>query len=281
MSYGYVQESDKQPAILRGPIASNVFKQLLLNTDWGQLDILIIDCPPGTGDILLSITQEINLDSAIIITTPHELSYVDVKKGIEMFKKVNVPIGSIIENMSYFLNPETNEKHAIFGKGRLIPTAKEYNIPHWMALPINQKLAAYNNKQTPYLLSASNEEVKEYQTFANNLIWATSENSNEATFKATYDNDCQTIEINYNNNQNTISFKELRNECQCAFCVDEMTRKKILDPSKIDPNITISSLFNVGRYAIGIEWIEHQTKHQSMYPIESILNLCEMDKTLK
>ena len=142
MSYGYIQESETQPAILRGPIASNVLKQLLLNTDWGNLDVLIIDCPPGTGDILLTITQELELDSAVIITTPHELSYVDVKKGIEMFKKVNVPIASIIENMSYFTDPNTNEKHAIFGKGRLIPTAKTYNISHWLELPINQALAS-------------------------------------------------------------------------------------------------------------------------------------------
>ena len=84
MSYGYIQDQVNQPAILRGPIASNLIKQMIFKTDWGYLDYLIIDCPPGTGDILLSITQEIQLTGAIIITTPHELSYIDVEKGIEI-----------------------------------------------------------------------------------------------------------------------------------------------------------------------------------------------------
>ena len=281
MSYGYIQESETQPAILRGPIASNVLKQLLLNTDWGNLDVLIIDCPPGTGDILLTITQELELDSAVIITTPHELSYVDVKKGIEMFKKVNVPIASIIENMSYFTDPNTNEKHAIFGKGRLIPTAKTYNISHWIELPINQALASYNNKKTPYLLTGTPDELSQYKSLANHLAWLSETSNEEPLMQIDHDNKTQTLTITHENHQQEIDFKLLRSECQCAYCVDEISREKKLDINKIDPNITISKCFNVGRYAIGIEWNEYNHIHHSMYPIETIIQMKTMDKTSK
>ena len=150
MSYGYIQESNNQPAILRGPIASNLLKQLLFKTDWGHLDYLVIDCPPGTGDILLSITQELKLSTALIITSPHEMSYVDVEKGIEMFNKVNVSNFAIIENMSYFTCSNCDEKHHIFGSGRLQHTASKYGIQQWYELPINQNYHRIMNQKSRY-----------------------------------------------------------------------------------------------------------------------------------
>ncbi|RAP24107.1 hypothetical protein DID73_01700 [Candidatus Marinamargulisbacteria bacterium SCGC AG-343-K17] len=282
MSYGYIQESANQPAILRGPIASNLFKQLLLKTDWGHLDALIIDCPPGTGDILLSITQEIELTTAVIITTPHELSYVDVKKGLEMFKKVKVPVTTIIENMSYFSPPDSEEKYHIFGKGRLIPTAQEYGIPNWLELPISDKIAGYNNKKTPYLINAGQDESNIYQKLVNDLVWAhyfESEIDND--IEVDINNNTQEIKIITANNNVTISYKTLRNNCQCALCVDEISREKILDESTIDPKISIRRLFNVGHYAYGIEWEEHGTTHNSMYPKEQLATFFELETTGK
>ena len=169
MSYGYIQDASNQPAILRGPIASNLFKQLLARTDWGHLDVLIIDCPPGTGDILLSITQEIELTTSVIVTTPHELSYVDVKKGLEMFKKVQVPVTTIVENMSYFTHPNSAE-NIIFRKW----TANSNSSRVWHSklgqLPINEKISNYSNKKTPYLLNADQEECDIYKKCVNDLV---------------------------------------------------------------------------------------------------------------
>ena len=282
MSYGYIQDASNQPAILRGPIASNLFKQLLAKTDWGHLDVLIIDCPPGTGDILLSITQEIELTTSVIVTTPHELSYVDVKKGLEMFKKVQVPVTTIVENMSYFTPPNSAEKYHIFGNGRLIPTAQEYGIPNWVQLPINEKISNYSNKKTPYLLNADQEECDIYKKCVNDLVWAHYfESEDETSLTLSYNNDEQSIEINAGENKQTISYKDFRNQCQCAFCVDEMTREKILDENTIDPSISITKLFNVGHYAFGIEWQEHEKTHHSMYTKEQLLTFFELEMTGK
>tara|TARA_A100001015_G_C15032350_1_gene734029 strand:+ start:1204 stop:2553 length:1350 start_codon:yes stop_codon:yes gene_type:complete len=283
MSYGYIQENASQPAILRGPIASNIFKQLLLSTDWGQLDVLIIDCPPGTGDVLLSITQEVALTSAIIITTPHELSYVDVIKGIEMFKKVKVPVSSIIENMSYFSPPDSDEKYHIFGKGRLIPTAKKYEIPNWYQLPINEQISSYNNKKVPYLLNAHDNDAQTFKKMINDIVWEHVYQSTTSNFEISHNNKTRKIEIIHNQKKSEISYKNLRLECQCAFCVDEMTREKIIKPSDIDPKLSIKKLYKVGHYAYGIDWEEHNKSHQSMYPIDALiaLTLDKMDSASK
>ena len=282
MSYGYIQDSDNQPAILRGPIASNLFKQLLSRTDWGHLDVLIIDCPPGTGDIILSITQEIELTTSVIVTTPHELSYVDVKKGLEMFKKVKVPVTTIIENMSYFTPPDSNERYHIFGKGRLIPTAKEYGIPHWLQLPINDKVSSYTNKKTPYLLNAPQTECQIYQKCVNDLVWAHCfETSDNNDLKLSINNDTQILTLKSDDKEHRMSYKELRNACQCAYCVDEMSREKLLDESSIDPEIIIENVFNVGHYAFGIEWKEHNKIHHSMYTKEQLFTFFELETTGK
>lgn len=281
MSYGYVQNDTKQPAILRGPIASNVFKQLLLNTDWGHLDVLIIDCPPGTGDILLSLTQEIQLDSALIVTTPHELSYADVTKGIEMFKKVNVPISGIIENMSYFLNPETNEKHAIFGKGRLIPTAQSFGIPLWLEFPISQPLASHHDKSTPYLMNASADDQALFGSFVHDLVWEKVLRQPTKQWTVSYDNHKQTIQLDDDTKPIQLDFNTLRLECKCAHCVDEMTRVKTISESDMDPNLTIESTHMVGHYAIAVEWLEHHKRHSSMVPIDQFIQLSTMGSVAK
>jgi Mrp family chromosome partitioning ATPase len=282
MSYGYIQDTSHQPAILRGPIASNLFKQLLSKTDWGHLDVLIIDCPPGTGDIILSITQEIELTTSIIVTTPHELSYVDVKKGLEMFKKVKVPVTTIIENMSYFTPPNSTEKYHIFGKGRLIPTAKEYGIPNWLQLPINGKISSHANKKTPYLFNADERESQIYKKCVNDLVWAHSfETSEDTDLKLSNHNETQTLTLKSGDKEHIITYKALRNACQCAHCVDEMSRKKILDESTIDPKIIVDTVFNVGHYAFGIEWQEHNKTHHSMYTKEQLLTFFELETTGK
>jgi len=120
MSYGFVAQSAAKghgAAIMRGPIASNLVNQLIGNTNWGELDYLIVDFPPGTGDIQLTLGQEVNLKAAVIVTTPQKLAYVDVIKGIEMFDQLKVPTIAVVENMSYYKCSKCDEKHKIFGHG--------------------------------------------------------------------------------------------------------------------------------------------------------------------
>jgi Mrp family chromosome partitioning ATPase/DUF971 family protein len=271
MSYGYIQDQVNQPAILRGPIASNMLKQMLLNTDWGYLDYLIIDCPPGTGDILLTLTQELALTTSVVITTPHELSYVDVKKGIEMFNKVKVPTFGIVENMSYFTPPDSIEKYHIFGHGRLISTAKECNIPHWFEVPITQDLASYNNKTVPYLMSQPNEDTKElFLSLANKLAWYCVQHTQEVPCSFEYQPDDATVTIQpIEGDSINIPYIDLRDHCSCALCVDEMTGKKVFDRSKIK-DLSINKTYPIGNYGVGVEW---QDKHQSMYTFKDLETL--------
>lgn len=120
MSYGFVTANNAKSgtaSIMRGPIASNLVTQLIGNTNWGDLDYLIIDFPPGTGDIQLTLGQEVSLKAAVIVTTPQKLAYVDVIKGIEMFDQLKVPTIAVVENMSYYKCIKCDEKHKIFGHG--------------------------------------------------------------------------------------------------------------------------------------------------------------------
>lgn len=116
MSMGFLLE-DGAPAVLRGPMVTKYTQQFLRQVDWGDLDYLILDLPPGTGDIQLTIVQTVALAGALVVTTPQEVALMDARKAVGMFQKVNVPVLGIVENMSYFLCPSDGVKYAIFGSG--------------------------------------------------------------------------------------------------------------------------------------------------------------------
>lgn len=116
MSMGFLLE-DGSPAILRGPMVTRYTQQFLRFVEWGELDYLVLDLPPGTGDIQLTIVQTVALSGAIIVTTPQEVALIDARKATTMFEKVNVPVLGLVENMSYFLCPSDNKRYDIFGSG--------------------------------------------------------------------------------------------------------------------------------------------------------------------
>jgi Mrp family chromosome partitioning ATPase len=126
MSFGFAAPSRK--AVMRGPIVSNLVTQLVSNTLWGELDFLVVDMPPGTGDIQISLCQELNFTGGVVITTPQKLSFVDVVKGIEMFDELKIPILAVVENMSYFTCDKCSEKHYIFGKGYVDLLKNQFGI---------------------------------------------------------------------------------------------------------------------------------------------------------
>ena len=114
MSMGFLLD-DTSPAILRGPMVTRYTQQFLRQVEWGELDYLVLDLPPGTGDIQFTIVQTVAFSGAIIVTTPQEVALIDARKAATMFEKVNVPVLGLIENMSYFISPSDNKRYEIFG----------------------------------------------------------------------------------------------------------------------------------------------------------------------
>jgi ATP-binding protein involved in chromosome partitioning len=136
MSMGFLLD-DASPAILRGPMVTKYTQQFLRQVDWGPLDFLVLDLPPGTGDIQLTIVQTVALTGAIIVTTPQEVAPIDARKAATMFSKVNVPILGLIENMSYFLCPSDGRRYDIFGSGGGAREAARLKVPLLGQIPID------------------------------------------------------------------------------------------------------------------------------------------------
>ncbi len=151
MSMGFLLE-DSSPVIVRGPIATRYTQQFLRQVAWDNLDVLVLDLPPGTGDIQLTIVQTVALDGAVIVTTPQEIALIDARKAVSMFQKVNVPILGIIENMSYFLCPSDGKVYHIFGKGGGEHEAKRLGVPLLGQIPIEMDVRECGDEGHPVAL---------------------------------------------------------------------------------------------------------------------------------
>jgi ATP-binding protein involved in chromosome partitioning len=148
MSMGFLLESDT-PAILRGPMVTRYTQQFLRSVDWGNLDYLVLDLPPGTGDIQLTIVQTVALSGAIIVTTPQEVALIDARKAASMFNKVNVPILGLVENMSYFICPNDGNRYAIFGSGGGEREAARLQVPLLAQVPLEIALRESGDQGRP------------------------------------------------------------------------------------------------------------------------------------
>jgi ATP-binding protein involved in chromosome partitioning len=153
ISAGMFSQPDK-PTILRGPMAGGVIKQFLTQVDWGELDYLIIDYPPGTGDIQLTISQTVPVTGAVIVTTPQEVALIDVRKAIAMFKTTKIPVLGVVETMSYFVCDNCDKKHFIFREGGGAKLAREHGIAFLGAVPIDPTLVAGADAGRPQVLAA-------------------------------------------------------------------------------------------------------------------------------
>jgi len=135
MSMGFLLE-DKSPVIVRGPMATRYTQQFLRQVAWGELDVLVLDLPPGTGDIQLTIVQTVAVDGAVIVTTPQEVALIDARKAVAMFAKVNVPVLGVIENMSWF-EADDGKRYYLFGEGGGVREAEDMNVPLLAQIPID------------------------------------------------------------------------------------------------------------------------------------------------
>ena len=166
VSFGFFAEQEHQAAIYRGPIISGIVKQFLVDTLWTDLDYLIVDLPPGTGDIPLTLAQTIPITGILVVTTPQEVASSVASKAIGMFDKLNVPMLGVVENMSYFECSKCNEKHHIFGKGGAEEISEKHNMPLLGTIPLNSGIMEGSELGKPVMITQPDSPSAEAVTVA-------------------------------------------------------------------------------------------------------------------
>ena len=170
MSIGYLVAEDA-PTIWRGPMVMSAIEQMLRDVAWDGLDILVIDMPPGTGDAQLTLSQRAKLAGAVIVSTPQDLALIDARKGLNMFRKVNVPLLGIVENMSHFLCTDCGARHDIFGHGGAAAEAEKLGVPFLGEVPLEMAIRATSDDGTPIVASQpESPHAAHYQKIAAGLL---------------------------------------------------------------------------------------------------------------
>jgi len=148
MSIGFLVAEDT-PMIWRGPMVMSALTQMLREVEWGTLDVMVVDMPPGTGDAQLTMAQQVPLAGAVIVSTPQDLALIDARRGVEMFRRVNVPVLGVIENMSYFICPKCHERHDIFGHGGAHTEADRLGVPFLGEVPLHMAIRETSDSGRP------------------------------------------------------------------------------------------------------------------------------------
>ena len=158
MSIGFLIDADT-PMVWRGPMVTQALEQLLKDTNWRDLDYLIVDMPPGTGDIQLTLAQKVPVTGAVIVTTPQDIALIDARKGLKMFEKVGVPIVGIVENMSTHICSKCGHAEAIFGEGGAMKMCADYNVPFLGGLPLDIRIRQQTDAGRPTVIADPDGEV--------------------------------------------------------------------------------------------------------------------------
>jgi len=277
MSFGFANQGPNQgPAIMRGPMVSQVINQLLTGTNWGPLDYLVIDFPPGTGDIQLTLTQLIPLTAAIIVTTPQELSFVDVVKGIQMFDKLKVPTVAVVENMSYFVCPNCQAKHYLFGQGARRKLVEQFGIRNSIEIPLDPVVSTCGDSGRPLVLTDPDGSLAAiYQELADAAVREISKLQHGGWLKPEVSfQKGRGIVLRFDGGEEqTIHPAALRRHCRCARCVEEFSGKPILTPESVPEDVFPTAMQKMGNYAVAIQWSDGHTS--SIYPYEQMAELAQ------
>ncbi len=165
MSMGFLLRKDDDAVAWRGPLVAKAISQFLANVRWGELDVLVVDLPPGTGDEILSILQSIpDIDGVVIVSTPQEVAVLDARRAIQLVEKMGVPILGIVENMSEFICPKCGESYKLFGEGAAKKASEEYKIDHLGTLPLDPRVITLSDEGTPFVIKEP--ESKASQAFS-------------------------------------------------------------------------------------------------------------------
>ncbi|WP_269931008.1 Mrp/NBP35 family ATP-binding protein [Aminobacter sp. HY435] len=184
MSMGFLVD-EETPMIWRGPMVMSALTQMLREVEWGLLDVLIVDMPPGTGDAQLTMAQQVPLAGAVIVSTPQDLALIDARKGLNMFKKVDVPLLGIVENMSYFVAPDTGKRYDIFGHGGAKKEAERLGVTFLGEVPLEMGIRESSDAGAPVTVARPDSvEAKTYRDIATK-VWERLQEEKDASEAAT------------------------------------------------------------------------------------------------
>ncbi len=298
---------DDNPAILRGPMVSKYLRMFIDSVQWGELDYLILDLPPGTGDTQLTLAQSFPLSGAIIVTTPQEVSLKIARRGLRMFETVHVPILGIIENMSTFICPHCSKSTDVFGHGGGERMSLQLGVPFLGTIPLDAEIVTGGDAGHPIVLEKpSSLPARAYFTIAADLAgrlegrpttalqpftwtWATSDGEPDWAEHSVQPSGSRTIAIGFSRrdartlsvlwedgHRSDFDVRDLRLACRCAACVEEMSGRPLLDPQNVRPDVSPRTIASVGNYAITIKWSDgHST---GIYSFEHLRAFGERSK---
>ena len=293
MSFGYMPTSQTSgnAAVMRGPRASAVMSQLIGGTAWGELDYLIVDMPPGTGDIPLTLCQQLSFSCAVVVTTPAKLSLVDVVKGMDMFRDLKVPVSAVVENMSHF-DGNDGTRYYPFGRGHveqlLVERRDQIDADSAFSLPINESLCASADNGVPLLFNESEISGKIAQPFldlAKHVDYKIEEaikTKLEAALRPAvfFDNSRNggTIVLRFlagelEGREYLVNPAALRRDSRDAGSIHEMTGEKLFDPALISEDIKPLTITPQGNYAVAIQWSDGHD--DAIYTFEQMIALSE------
>jgi len=290
MSMGMLT-GDDNPAILRGPMVTKYLRMFIGSVEWGHLDYLLLDLPPGTGDTQLTLAQSYPLSGAIIVTTPQDVSLKIARRGLRMFETVHVPILGIIENMSTFTCPHCGKGTDVFRRGGVERISRELGVPFLGTIPLDPDIVESGDEGRPIVLEKPNSvAAMAYLAIAKELAgrlqglqttglkpfawtWHTGESEpawlesairpsgSRTTAIGFRRRDARTLSVLWEDGQrNDFDVRDLRLACRCALCVEEMSGRPLLDPKSVRPDVTPRTITSVGNYAIQVSWSDgHST----------------------
>ncbi|MEK7704301.1 MAG: P-loop NTPase [Myxococcota bacterium] len=284
MSMGMLTAHDT-PAILRGPMVTKYIRSFIDEVAWQPLDYMIMDLPPGTGDVQLTLAQTMPLSGAIIVTTPQDVSLNIARRGLRMFEKVSVPILGIVENMSGFSCPHCGEVTDIFRAGGGKAMGEEIGVPYLGRIPLDADIVMGGDHGEPVVLGKpESRAAAAFRELAARLATELSERNDFHLPEFQWDwhnekgaplwrdmappthaspivavglrkRDPRTLSIAWQDGAiYDYDVRDLRLACPCAVCVDEVSGKKVLDPNSVRMDVAPKLVHNIGRYALGITW---------------------------
>jgi ATP-binding protein involved in chromosome partitioning len=258
MSMGLLTGKDT-PVIWRGPMATKLIQQFLGQVDWGDLDYLLIDLPPGTGDVQLTLTQSAPLAGAVVVTTPQDVAVGVTLRGLRMFEQVRVPILGIVENMSTFVCAHCGQSTDIFRHGGGRRAAQELGVPFLGEIPLDAAITAAGDAGRPVVadgtIASMAASARAFMDVAGRLAQEISIVNAKTGAVRHQPAEAQIsesgLEIRWSDEHlSRLPFRDLRLACPCAVCVDELTGQPRLDPKTVPADMKLLEVRTVGRYAL-------------------------------